>query len=156
MRSTVGVAWLTAVVLLTVATRGRAADLPLAVTTQSQLGFGQMVATASPGTVTVSPAGGRTRAGGTFLGNAFGVGAGSFALTGNPNASYSITLPADCTLSGSAGDLAVDLFATNPSDAGTLGPTGSQVMTLGATLHVGAAQASGTYSGTYAVTLAYN
>lgn len=156
MRSTIGVACRTAVVLLAVATVGRAADLPLAVTTQSELGFGQMVATANAGTVTVSPAGSRTRAGGTFLGNGFGVSAGSFALTGDPNASYSITLPADCTLSGSGGDLTVDLFVTQPSDAGTLGPSGSQVMTLGATLHVAAAQASGTYSGSYAVTLAYN
>lgn len=135
---------------------GRAADLPLAAATQSELGFGQMVATASAGTVTVTPAGGRTRSGGTILGNGFGVSAAAFALSGDLNASYSITLPADCTLSGSAGSMTADHFASSPSDAGTLGPAGSQRMTLGATLHVAAAQASGNYSGTYAVTLAYN
>lgn len=156
MNSPFGVVCRIAVVLLTIAPRGRAADLPLAVTTRAELGFGQVVATASAGTVTVTPAGHRTVGGGTVLGNRSGVSAGAFTLTGDPNASFSITLPSDCTLSGSGGDLTVDLFVSSPSDTGTLGPAGSQVMTLGATLHVAAAQASGTYSGAYAVTLAYN
>jgi hypothetical protein len=151
-----GVHWPAAVVLLAIATSVGAADLPLAVTTRSDLGFGQLVATASSGTVTVSPAGGRTYGGGVILANGLGVSAGAFALTGDLHASYSITLPSECTLSGGGGSMTVDQFSSSPSGAGSLGPAGSQMVTLGATLHVGAAQASGSYSGTYAVMLAYN
>jgi len=132
------------------------AVIALDVTAQSNLVFGQVVATSTSGTVTVSPTGGRTQSGGAVLANGFGVSAASFAVTGEPNTSYSITLPSSCTLSGGGGSLTVDGFTSSPNGTGMLGPGGTQSVTLGATLHVGSGQRSAAYSGTYAITLAYN
>ena len=136
--------------------RGAAAVLPLVVTTQSNLGFGQIVATPTPGTVIVSPSGGRTPTGGVVLGNGFGVSAASFAVTGDANAVYSITLPSDCTLS--AGGSSDDRHRLHQQSRrlGQFETSGTETVTVGATLHVGSGQASAAYSGTYAITLAYN
>jgi hypothetical protein len=128
----------------------------LAVSAQSELGFGQTVATASPGTVTVSWSGGRVAAGGSVLGNGLAVSAASFRVSGEPNTAYSITLPIACTLSRAGSSMTVDGFASNPDGSGNLGPLGAQTVLLGATLHLSASQPSGAYSGSYAVTVAYN
>jgi hypothetical protein len=136
-------------------TRGDAV-IAIAVTTQANLGFGQIVATTTSGTVTVSPAGSRTRSGGVVLGNALGVGAASFAVTGEPNTGYSITLPSLCTLSAGASSMTADAFTSSPSGSSNLGPSGSMSVTLGATLHVSSGQAAAAYSGTYPITVAYN
>jgi len=128
----------------------------LAVSAQSELGFGQMVATASPGTVTVSWSGGRVAAGGSVLGNGLAVSAASFRVSGEPNTAYSITLPVACTLSRAGNSMTVDGFASNPDGSGNLGPLGAQTVLLGATLHLSASQPSGAYAGSYAVTVAYN
>ncbi len=143
------------ILLAMLPTRG-AAVIAIDVTTQSNLGFGQIVATTTSGAVTVSPAGGRTRSGGVVLGNGFGVSAASFAVTGEPNTGYSITLPSPCTLSGGGSSMTADGFTSSPSGAGNLGPSGTQSVSMGATLHVGSGQAAAAYAGTYAVTLAYN
>jgi hypothetical protein len=143
------------IVLAMLPTRG-AAVTAIDVTTQSNLGFGQIVATTTSGTVTVSPAGSRTRSGGVVLGNGSGVSAASFAVTGEHNAGYSITLPSVCTLSAGGSSMTADTFTSSPSGSGNLGPSGAQSVTLGATLHVGSGQAAAAYSGTYPVTLAYN
>jgi hypothetical protein len=133
------------------------AAAPLAATNQSDLGFGQIVATATPGTVTVSPSGGRTASGGVVLGNGFGVGAATFAVSGDPDTSFSITQSGPCTLSASDSSMTADLSVSSlPSGAGVLGPNGTLTVTVGATLSVGARQAAGAYSGTYHFTLAYN
>lgn len=133
-----------------------AAVLPLDVTPQAHLGFGQIVATTTSGTVTVTPSGQRRRDGGVVLGNGFGVSAAAFVVTGDALAVYSITLPDDCTLSAGGSSMIADGFTSDPDELGNLGPSGTQTVTIGATLHVGSGQASAAYSGTYAVTLAYN
>jgi len=132
-----------------------AAVIALEATTQSNLAFGQIVATSSAGAVTVWPNGSRTASGGVVLGNAFGVSAASFAVTGEPNSSYGITLPSPCTLSAAGASMTADVFTSNPSGSGSLGPSGTQTVTMGATLRVGSRQVSAGYSGSYAVTLAY-
>lgn len=136
--------------------RADAAVVGIGLTANSQLGFGQAVASVTPGTVTVSPAGARTTSGGVILGNASGVGAGSFTVTGELNASYSITLPSSCALAGGGRSMTVDGFTSSPSGSGNLGPGGTQVITLGAILHVGAPQPAASYSGTCFVTVAYD
>jgi hypothetical protein len=143
------------ILLAMLPTRG-AAVIAIDVTTQSNLGFGQIVATTTSGTVTVSPASSRTRSGGVVLGNALGVSAASFAVSGEPNTGYSITLPSLCTLSASGSSMTADAFTSSPGGSGNLGPSGSQSVTLGATLHVSSGQAAAAYSGTYSVTVAYN
>jgi hypothetical protein len=128
----------------------------IAVNQASRLGFGQIVATQAPGTVTVTPAGSRTSSGGTVLGSGLGACAAEFTVSGEPNTAYSITLPDAATLTAGGSFMTVDAFTSRPSGSGVLGPQGTQGMSVGATLHVGIAQPQGSYSGTYAVTVTYN
>jgi len=114
------------------------------------------VAGGSLGTVVMTPAGARSATGGTTLGNAGGAAAAAFNVTGQGNATYSITLPASTTVTSGANSMTVDTFTSNPSGTGTLSAGGSQALTVGATLHVGASQATGTYTGTFSVTVTYN
>jgi hypothetical protein len=142
--------------LLVVLSARCATSATLVGTGLSNLGFGQIVTTASAGTVTISSGGGRSASGGVVLGSSFGVGASSFAVTGDANASYSITLPSSCTPQAGGATMMADLFTSAPNGSGNLGPSGTQTVSLGATLHVGSGQAAGAYSAAYFITLAYN
>jgi spore coat protein U-like protein len=51
--------------------------------------------------------------------------------------------------------MTVDNFSSTPNGTGTL-TAGTQNITVGGTLNVGAAQASGSYTGTFSVTVNYN
>ena len=121
-----------------------------------ELGFGQIVSSGAPGTVTVDPTGNRTASGGAVLGSAAGVGPAMFRVTGEPNASYSITLPSSATFGSSHRSMTVDRFTSSPRGSGNLGPGGSQWLALGGTLHVGPSQSTASYDGTVEVTVAYN
>ena len=79
----------------------------------------------------------------------------SFDVTGDGNANYSITLPSSTTLSSGGNTMIVDTFNHDAGASPTL-VGGSDTFNVGATLHVGATQASGTYSGTFSVTVNYN
>ena len=52
--------------------------------------------------------------------------------------------------------MTVDTFNHDAGATPSLPPGGSETFNVGATLNVGATQASGTYSGTFAVTVNYN
>lgn len=87
---------------------------------------------------------------------------GSFNVTGEPNKSYTITLPADgaVTMTTGAGGtnqtIAVGTFTSFPSANGTLSNSGSQTLLVGATrAALSASQTPGTYTGTYTVTVVY-
>src|SRR5437762_1531773 len=82
-----------------------ASTINILLTTNSGLKFGQIVATASPGAVTLTPAGFRSASGGAVLGNGFGVSPASFTVTGDPNTAYGITLPGATSLSGGASSM---------------------------------------------------
>ena len=119
------------------------------------LAFGALYG--GPGTVLMSPAGVRTPSGGVSLFNALTFGAASFAVSGNPNATYTITLPSSrLTLTGPGSGVYVDTFTSSPSPTGTLDGTGAQTLKVGATLHVPTGPTPGTYSAAFTVTLAYN
>jgi len=131
------------------------------------LAFGSMAA-GTGGTVTVSPAGVRTKTGGVVLVSSGAGSADSFTVHGftlplnsNHTHTYSITLPANgtVTLSSGGNNMAVNNFLSSPpagTSTGTLATgTVDQILNVGATLTVGASQAPGTYSGTYTVTVVY-
>lgn len=131
----------------------------ITITNTTGLHFGQIAPSSSAGTVTISTAGVRTSAGGVTLGNQVSVSACSFDIAGAPNNTYSITLPADGTItltSGGSPAMAVDTFVSSPATTGTLDGSGAQILTVGATLSVGANQPNGNYTGMFNVTVAYN
>jgi Domain of unknown function (DUF4402) len=129
---------------------------PIAIAKTSDMHFGDVVAGGSAGTVVLTPAGVRSAAGGTTLGNAGGTAAAAFNVTGQGSATYAITLPASTTVTSGANTMTVNAFASSPSGTGALSAGGSQALTVGATLNVGASQATGTYTGTFNVTVTYN
>lgn len=140
---------------------------PIAIVKATDMNFGNVASSAALGTVTLAPGGGRGIAGGVTLPAVTGtVTAATFNVSGEPNLTYSITLPAGVTTIASAGNtMTVDTWLSNPVAAtgGTLSAGGAQLLQVGATLHVGANQAAGSYlssnaggSGNFTVTVNYN
>jgi len=121
------------------------------------LAFGEVAAGLTSGTVVVTPAGTRTLTGGVTPGNSGGVTSASFTVSGIPLFTYSISLPGSAILTAGANTMTVNTFTSNPSGTGQLQLIiGTQTLTVGATLQVGASQGSGSYAGTFNVTVAYN
>lgn len=130
---------------------------PIAISGIADLNFAEVVASNSAGTVVMSTAGVRSATGGTTLGNGSGASAAAFLVTGDPGATYAITLPSTISLSNGSDNITVDSFISNPSGTGMLGdPSGQQTLDVGATLQVNANQPTGTYTGSVTVTVAYN
>jgi len=134
---------------------------PISITKTVDMNFGNVaVQSTTGGTVVLAPEGTRTTTGAVTLPVVNGtVTAASFLVEGQGNYTYAITLPStDVELSDGAGHtMIVNGFSSTPSGTGQL-TAGSQTLNVGATLHVEAAQAAGTYvSGTpFTVTVNYN
>ena len=132
----------------------------IAITKNVDLAFGQIVRSASAGAVTLDPTtNDRTASGGVTLGQNAGFNAASFAVTGEPDYKFQVTLPSaiDITRRNGTEIMVVDGFTTSlgSGDQGTLDQNGGLSFNLGATLHVGGMQATGTYDGSFSVTAAY-
>lgn len=129
----------------------------IAISNTGALAFGKFVA-GSGGTVAVSANGVRSASGGVMLVPSGAGAAAQFAVSGDPNRTYSISLPADGTVALASGtnSMAVNTFTSSPSLTGTLSAGGTQTVSVGATLSVGSNQATGSYSGSFDVTVNYN
>lgn len=145
-----------ALVLLALFSTRAVAIVPLGVTTTANLGFGRAVVAGAGGSVTVSPAGERSAGGGVLLGGGFGASAATFTVTGEPDATYGLVLPESCTLENGGHVMTVDGFTSSLAGSGNLGPSGTQLIRVGATLHIASPQMPGVYSGSYLVTVAYD
>jgi hypothetical protein len=134
-----------------------AAPLAIGGSTQS-LAFGSFVAVSGGSvTITANPPG-RGSSGTVVLLPSGTWSAASFSVTGDPSATYAITLPANgaVALTSGANTMAVNAFTSSPASTGQLGAGGSQTLGVGATLSVGNNQAAGSYSGSFVVTVEYN
>jgi hypothetical protein len=134
--------------------------VPLGISKQIDLDFGNIGAGVTPGAVVLSPAGSRQKSGGVSLPNLTGtVSAASFNISGAPNFAYSITLPGQpLTISNGPENMTVSGFTSDPPVTGVLNGSGIQELTVGATLVVGALQPFGDYTSTeqFIVTVNYN
>ena len=120
---------------------------PIAITKDVDMNFGNVaVQSTTGGTVVLTPAGTRTATGGVTLPATGGtVTAASFTVTGTSGYTYSITLPTTAlTIANGANTMTVTNFTSDPSGTGTL-TGGTEVLNVGATLNVSAAQPAGTY-----------
>lgn len=129
----------------------------IAISNNSPLAFGSFAA-GSGGTVTVSPSGMCSGSGDVIVVIA-DCAAAEFTVTGDPNFTYFIDLPADnfVTLTGPGSDMSITQFTSNPAGAnGQLGAGGSQNLTVGGTLNVGNNQAPGSYTGNFTIIVDYN
>lgn len=133
---------------------------PIGITNTANMNFGNVAVGAVAGTVVLTPAAVRSATGGVTLPAVTGtVAAAAFNVTGAAAYTYAITLPAAATtITSGANTMTVNTWTSTPSGTGTLSAGGSQALTVGATLNVGASQPAGTYvSGTpFTVTVNYN
>lgn len=145
---------------------------PITLTETAKLEFGTIISSAtSNGTVTIASANSVATYVTVLPYSSLGSpipSAAKFNITGAPNAPYTIILPSimNLGLNGATtetinGTLTVTDIETNLLGAASTGslslPTsGIAILLLGGKLNVGANQESGRYSGTYAVSVAYN
>ena len=135
---------------------------PISIVKNVDMNFGNIAVSATvSGTVVLAPGGTRTTggSGGVTLPSTTGtVAAADFTVSGQATYTYAITLPTTTvTLSdGSGHTMSVATFTSNPSATGTLSGSGSQDLTVGATLAVTAAQTPGTYTNSTGVPVTVN
>ena len=131
---------------------------PRHITNNASLTYGRFVP-AGGGTITVSPAGVRTRTGGVVLLMST-AGAARFTIgeknPGNEHRAYIVTLPPNGTVAlvSGANRMPVNHFVSSGPAGGTL-PARTHTLSVGATLQVAPNQPRGVYSGTFPVTLEY-
>lgn len=116
--------------------------------------FGTMSPGATPGTITLRPNGTRAVTGGVSSVGNVGFVPPNCAVSGSDQAQLRIVTPS-VNISNGAQNMVVDDFDIGATGAGpTYIITGSSAdVNIGATLNVGANQASGSYSGTFTVML---
>src|SRR5665647_1337739 len=119
---------------------------PLALTKVSDMNFGTIAVTGTAGTVVLGTDNSRTAVGPALVPPAAGV-AASFTVSGDGNRTFAITLPANgtVTLISGGNSMAANTFVHNAGASPALN-AGTAAFTVGATLSVGAAQASGIYT----------
>lgn len=134
----------------------------LTATEQSQMSFGKFSPQINGGEIHLSPQGVRSISGNVALSGG-GQSAGSFIITGEDQATYSITLPtSQALLTNSTGTKTMVVTGWESIPAAGIGVGvingGSQEVKVGATLLVGSMNDNpvGIYTGTYNITFAYN
>lgn len=142
---------------------------PIAVAASQVLSFGRFVPAVGATTLTISNSGVRTGTGAIILSNTQAAySAARFDVSGEANATYSITHSGAAVLTAVAPAAGATMALTKTSDfsasnatttnvaAGTLGATGLQSIYVGGTIAVAASQAPGTYTGDVTITVEYN
>lgn len=120
------------------------------VTNTSDLQFGTIVTGTAASTVIVSSAGARTCGTGLICSGAFT--AAGFNVTGTTGQVVTVSVPASVTLASGTNSMTASLSSSN-STLTLAANAGS--FSVGGTLSVGANQADGDYSGTFAATVDY-
>jgi hypothetical protein len=131
---------------------------PLALTKVSDMNFGTIAVTGTAGTVVLGTDNSRTAVGPALVPPAAGV-AASFTVSGEALRTFTITLPANGTVSliSGANTMAANTFVHNGGANPALNAGGTAAFTVGATLSVAAAQPAGVYtSANFPVTINYN
>ena len=136
---------------------------PITLAKNTDLGFGSVVKPNS-GTNTVAidaASGSRTLTGGGDAALAPSAsGRATYTVTGEGGQTFSISTPASFDMQRQGGSDTITVALTQSATAGTisgaLGNTGTAAFGVGGSFDVSAATASGAYSGTFDVTVAYN
>ena len=135
---------------------------PVSLVKTVDLNFGNAaVSLAAGGAIVMSPSGTRSTTGvGVTLPATVGtISAANFIVSGAPGFSIVITLPSSAVVYGPGStNMVVNNFTSTPSGTSTLGTGGTCSISVGATLNINAAQASGSYvsSSALPVTVNYN
>ncbi len=130
---------------------------PIQITKTADLTFGKIVAGSNRGTIKIEPNDTKTTTGDVTIA-AFPneiTTAAQFIVDGHPNATYSISVPTSLivTRQGGTETMVIDHITTTPATSGTLSENGEQTVKVGATLHIEANQAIGTYENENGITV---
>jgi Domain of unknown function (DUF4402) len=132
----------------------------ITLTETSPMHFGTMAIPTSAATVVLDLGSARTSTGSVaLLAQAPIATAAGYNVTGTANSTYTIVLPSSTTITNGvpANNMTVNAFTCSyPLLVGTISAFSTDFFFLGATLNLANAQVSGTYSGTFDVTVAYN
>ncbi|MCI0507138.1 MAG: DUF4402 domain-containing protein [Gammaproteobacteria bacterium] len=142
---------------------------PITITQNTALDFGTLIPDTAVQTVAVTAAGAISASGAVTL--VGGHAAGNFTVQGTAGESYVITDPGVVVITAGANTMNVDTWIFTTADCieataaacgggatvipGVAPALGSDTMTVGATLHVGANQAAGAYTATFNMTVNY-
>lgn len=128
---------------------------PISIEKTADLLFGKIVKSDAGGTVVIDTEDNAVYTGVTEFANNINVSAAKFTVKGNAGNRYSISLPTSITISETGGaTMTVNHFTSSPDVV--IASNGTQTLSVGATLNVGADQAAGEYAGEFTVTVAYN
>jgi len=130
---------------------------PITIVKDVDMSFGNIVSSLTAGTVVLAPssAGSRTGSTGVTLPTVTGtVTASKFTVGGEAGLTYAISLPSSTTLSSGGDSMTLDAFTTDLPTGGIIGT--SNIFFVGATLNVKSGQATGSYTGTFSVSVNYN
>lgn len=125
------------------------------------LRFGAILQPATSGTLIISPDGTETFAGGVVGSTGVvqppaGRGPGSFKIDGQGLRHFQVKISKSIAITSGAATMLVNNFQTNvPNGNNVFGTTGTFELHVGGTLNVGANQQTGSYSGTFDVTVTY-
>lgn len=127
----------------------------ISATETQRMNFGTISSAATAGIVKISPAGSVSSSTNDFYATP-SPNAGIFSITAEPSTQLTVSFT-NGTLTSGANSMALSNFTTTSSPASntTAPTTGALTLNVGADLAIGAAQASGSYVGTYNVTLSY-
>lgn len=133
---------------------------PVAVSSSANLVFGRIVLPSSgTGTVTLGAASDTVTAAGGAAALAGTTSRAAFSIAGEGGQAVTVSVPATVTMSGpSASSIAVSLTSSvsgSTSLSGSAGAAGSASFFVGGSFSVPSAAATGAYSGTFTVTVAY-
>lgn len=130
---------------------------PISIAKTVDLNFGAIVPSSAAGTVVVGNDNSILGNGGVTLIPQLGThSAASFTVTGAANATFSVTLPGNTTLTRGGGSETMTVSEFLHNATGTLDGTGAEAFKVGAKLAVAANQLPGQYEGTFDVTVTYN
>jgi len=136
--------------------------IPISATEASQMNFGRVFPGSQGGTITISPSG-YVMTSSTVVADASVRNPGSFFVSGETDATFSIALPdgpATLTNLAESKTMMVSDWVTIPDsgDTGIKLTGGTQTVMVGATLNVGSPDENprGIYTGSYQITFAYN
>jgi len=130
---------------------------PIVITKNADWEFGVLFTGSTAGTATVGTNGALSSTGGVTPMSTSLVtpAAAAFKITGDVSSVYSVVFPTSMTLTRVGGTQTMTLDGFVKTGTGVLA-TGSESIKIGATLHLGALQPAGRYTGTNYVTVVYN
>lgn len=124
---------------------------------ETSIVFGDISSSSIPGTVTIGTDSSRITTGGVTVNTNTSGTPALYEVSGDPSATYSVTLPDSVVLTSAAGDrMVVDKFTSIPNNNGQLDSSGRQKVNVGGTLHVDSFQPFGAYRGIMSTTVDYD